>query len=358
MRRLAQLLLSAITICVFMGCATIAPPRPPSLDLPKPPSDLRASRKGDRVLLSWTVPEMTTDRGTIRTLGPTQICRGSGDLKTCGAPVGEVSTPVVRPSPSAKKPQGSYTDSLPAQRAGDSAAASITYSAQVLNREGRTAGLSNQVHVPLVRTLPPPRDFHASVAKEGVVLSWTGDVASAESDDLHYVYRVYRHTEGNAESALAGEIPVAQGSLTLTDSTIEWQKTYYYHAEAVTLIRQANGSQLAVEGDDAPEAKVFADDVFPPTVPSDLQAVYSGPGQALFIDLVWAPVSDVDLAGYNVYRHEEGLTPVKVNGELVKTPAYRDNKIVSGKSYFYSVSAVDIRGNESAHSEEASESVP
>jgi fibronectin type 3 domain-containing protein len=49
---------------------------------------------------------------------------------------------------------------------------------------------------------------------------------------------------------------------------------------------------------------------------------------------------------------------VKVNPEPVKMPAFRDVQVVSGKSYFYSVSAVDQRGNESARSEEASESVP
>jgi fibronectin type 3 domain-containing protein len=39
-------------------------------------------------------------------------------------------------------------------------------------------------------------------------------------------------------------------------------------------------------------------------------------------------------------------------------PAFRDAQVVSGKNYFYSVSAVDLRGNESARSEETSESVP
>jgi len=71
-----------------------------------------------------------------------------------------------------------------------------------------------------------------------------------------------------------------------------------------------------------------------------------------------APVSDVDLDGYNVYRHEDGMPAVKVNDHPLKTPAYRDSSVASGKTYFYSVSAVDVRGNESAHSEETSEAVP
>jgi hypothetical protein len=49
---------------------------------------------------------------------------------------------------------------------------------------------------------------------------------------------------------------------------------------------------------------------------------------------------------------------VKVNSELVKSPAYRDSGIESGKSYTYSVSTVDVRGNESGRSEETSEVVP
>ena len=69
-------------------------------------------------------------------------------------------------------------------------------------------------------------------------------------------------------------------------------------------------------------------------------------------------MSDVDLDGYNVYRHEEGSAPVKINAQPIRTPAYRDTNVVSGKTYFYSVSSVDVRGNESARSEEASETVP
>ena len=115
---------------------------------------------------------------------------------------------------------------------------------------------------------------------------------------------------------------------------------------------------IEVEGDDTPEVKIFAHDVFPPAVPSGLQAVFSGPGQEPFIDLIWAPVTDADLAGYNVYRHEEGAAAMKLNAAPEATPGFRDTEVVPGKIYFYSVSAVDQRGNESARSEETSERVP
>jgi hypothetical protein len=346
---------------MLAACATIGPPQPPSLELPKPPTDLRASRKGDRVNLAWTIPTMTTDRETIRSVGPTLICRGPGELSACGAPAGKITTPIppTKAGASVPKPQASYTDAIPSQLERDDPSAFITYAIQVLNRDGRAAGFSNQVHVPLARTLPSPRDFRVRVAKEGVVLSWVGESVSVPPVDVQYVYRVYRRAEGSNERVPTGDAPAGvETSFTIIDANIEWQKIYYYHAEAVTMIHR-NSSQLEVEGDDTPEIKVFADDVFPPTVPAALQAVYSGPGQKPFIDLVWAPVTDADLAGYNAYRREEGMAnPVKLNAELIKVPAYREENVAAQKKYFYSVSAVDVRGNESVRSDEASEVVP
>lgn len=344
---------------LFSACATIGPPQPPSLNLPKPPLDLRAARKGDRVILTWSIPTKTTDRQTVRTIGSTQICRGS-ELKECGTPVGKTTTPVPKPTTQVKKPkvEASYTDTLPPALKTDTPGASTSYAVEVLNRDGRGAGLSNLARVPLLRAVPPPPDFQAKVTAQGIVLSWTNNLPTG-SPNLRYLYRVYRRQEGAAEAALAGEVQAGSDShLSLTDSNFEWEKTYQYHAEAVTIITEPNKPEVQIEGDDTPVVTVFADDVFPPAVPSGLQAVFSGPGQQPFIDLVWAPVSDVDLAGYNIYRHEEGSALTKLNTEPVKSPAYRDTNVVSGKRYIYSVSAVDVRGNESARSEDTSEAVP
>jgi hypothetical protein len=142
------------------------------------------------------------------------------------------------------------------------------------------------------------------------------------------------------------------------DHSFEWEKTYLYRATVVNEIHEEGKTEAQFEGDDTPSVKVFAHDVFPPAVPSGLQAAFSGVGQQPFIDLIWAPDTDADLAGYNVFRREVGNEPVKINSELVKTPAFRDMNVAPGKTYVYSVSAVDVRGNESARAQEASEAVP
>jgi len=362
-RSTPKLLLALGAPLVFTACATMAPPQPPSLDLPKPPSDLRATRKGDHTTLTWTVPSVTTDRKTIRSMGSTQICRGlQTKLVQCGIPVGEAAaqpTPVAPRSPKQKAAR-SYTDSLAGQLHADNPSAFITYAVEVLNADGRGAGLSNQVQVSLARTLPPPRDFAGHVTGQGVVLTWTNTLPVAgPTPPLRYIYRVYRRSGDSPQQILAGEIPAgSERSLSLTDSSIEWEKTYQYRAETATVVAQKNQPELQIEGDDTPEITVFTRDIFPPAVPSGLQAVSSGPGQKIFVDLVWAPVTDLDLDGYNVYRHEAGGAAVKVNPEPVPTPAYRDANVISARRYFYSVSAVDVRGNESDRSEEASETVP
>lgn len=374
----------------LVGCASIGPPLPPSLELPKPPVDLHAERKGDEVRLTWTIPARTTDRQSVRYLGKTHICRSvDSALKECVAPVGEAAPPADfkgGAKSSAKKLTATFVDTLPSALEHEHPTGFATYAVEVLNTAGRGAGLSNQVHVPLVPTLPPFSDFSAQVTAQGVMITWQCPPMGGRRTGVKYLFRLYRRPESSSsETRIAdidatecaagpgGLVPLAgQPSNTATnahkeqgniitlflDQSFEWEHTYFYRSAVVSVVETAGKPTVEVEGDDTPEVKVFAHDVFPPGLPAGLQAVFSGPGQQPFIDLIWAPVPDADLAGYNIYRHEEGAAAVKVNGEPVKTPAFRDMQVASGKTYFYSVSAVDVRGNEGDRSEEAAETVP
>jgi len=357
------------TLCAALlsltGCGAPGIPRPPSLDLPQPVADLRAVRKGDKVFLAWTLPTETTDGLRVRHLGIARICRSNDPAASdCVNPIGTVTppTPESQQKKSAtpgEKRQASYTDQLPASLVSDDPAAQLFYAVSVLNQRGRSAGLSNKVVVSAVVALSPPSDFRAQVTAEGVLLSWTGNPQSVETPQSRHVYRVYRREDGTTADTTVGEMPFGElRTYLLLDHSFEWEKTYEYRATVVQLIQVEGRPETQFEGDDTPAVRVFAHDVFPPAVPSGLQAVFSGVGQQPFIDLIWAPDTDADLAGYNVYRHEPGTAEQKINSEIVKTPAFRDTNVSPGHSYFYSVSAVDVRGNESAHSAEARESVP
>jgi hypothetical protein len=352
--------LCLVLAALLSSCGSPGVPLPPSLELAKPVTDLRAVRKGDKVFLAWTAPTVTTDRHSIRHPGSTEICRNVGPtIGECGSPVAKVAPAKV--SESKKAPEGqqaTFTDKLPATLQSANPTSNVTYAVSVLNSYGRSAGLSNKVQVPAAPTLPPPSDFQAELTADGVRLEWTPIPPPPEIPGLRFVYRIYRREQGTNKDAIAGEIPVAPESpANLLDHSFEWEKTYAYRATVATLGVAANGERQ-VEGDDTPPVTIVAHDLFPPAVPTGLQAVFSGPGQKLFIDLVWTPNSDSDLAGYNIYRHEQGASPVKFNSELIKAPAFRDTQVLSGHQYFYSITAVDVRGNESPYSEEGSETVP
>lgn len=67
----------------------------------------------------------------------------------------------------------------------------------------------------------------------------------------------------------------------------------------------------------------------------------------------WLPNTELDLAGYNVYRSTvTGSGYAKVNGPLVADTTYRDSGLMSDTMYYYVVTAVDSSANESPHSTE------
>lgn len=383
MKRHPGKFITAAALCLLLiNCAQVGPPLPPSLELPKPPTDLRASRKGNLVTLNWSEPTLTTDHQSARYIGPTLVCRSEkSEISECGNPAVMLPAPPAIAKAASKHPPRSsgstrpeplsYNDTLPAALLQQNPAADITYAVEVLNRNARGGGLSNRVHVPAIATLPPPTDLSAELTGDGVVLSWTSSGKFSNSA-IELRYRIYRRQESSGQESsgdessgkdvIAGEVPVPittsePSAVHFTDSGLEWEKTYLYRVTAVSIVKR-DDSEVQVEGDDSPPVRVVAHDVFPPSVPAGLQAVYSGEGQKPFIDLIWAPVTNADLVGYNVYRSEASEATVKVNSELVKSPSYRDNAVASGQTYTYSVSAVDVRGNESQRSEATSESVP
>ena len=358
MRTLTAFALLAVAL-LLVGCGTPGAPLPPTLDLPQPPSDLKATRKGDRVTLTWTVPQQTTDKALAKHLGTTRVCRSQQRVMSECEAVGQ-----LPPGQVLAGKQATFTDALPRDLQQQNPTGSASYAVEVQNARGRSGGLSNQVPVPLAPTFPAPA-VRAIVTANGPEVLWrpTGCLAQAQ---VSCVYRVRRR-----QSEEAPEKEVAIGDvedrgqfagnvdyeLKFTDSLAEWEHTYVYRVTPITRVPQAGGT-IEVEGDDSQPVELRAHDVFPPATPTGVQAVYSGLAEQKFIDLTWAPNTDNDLAGYYVYRHEQGAAPVKISSDMVKTPAFRDGNIQPGHTYYYSVTAIDLRGNESQRSAETSESVP
>lgn len=334
-------------------------PQLPSLQLARPVEDLTASRKGNKVQLDWTLPRKNTDRTLVKAIPESRICRHDGTalMSGCSA-VATVQNP--KPEEKRKNEQGpavrmKYIDTLPVELGEKDPAGFVRYAVEIMNSRDRSAGLSNQVLIPVAPTIAPP-EISLKVEADGVVVSWENAEVPAPPKGLAFRYRIMRSPQGaNAYIALADVEPAPDGSY--LDKTFAWETKYDYRITSVTLVN-AQGVNMAVEGDDSKPIETFTRDIFPPAEPTGLQAVFSSVGQKPFVDLSWAPNLEGDLAGYNVFRSVDGGEPQKLNQKLVPVPSFRDETVVLGKTYQYSVSAVDLRGNQSPRSSETTEVVP
>jgi hypothetical protein len=355
-RNAILMLLSGCALALLSSCATPGAPMPPSLQLPRPVEDLNYARKGARVVLSWTPPSQTTEHLGLKHPGVTYICRSVNryPVNTCEM-VKRLTPDEVAHVTDKKRELAIYEDVLPADLINTGSFA--TYSIDVFNDRGRTAGISNQLRVPLAPTLPAPQDLRVTVTPQGPTLQWTASPHPTLANTV-FIYRVMRRLQGvpNFNQVQDVRADVA-GLQSLLDSGFEWEKQYDYKLVPVTEITQGSAN-IEVEGEDSPVVTIVAKDVFPPAKPTDVQAVFSSVGQKPFIDLTWTPNTETDLAGYDIYRHEANAEPVKINAQPVKAPSFRDDNVKPGTKYFYSVVATDLRGNQSPRSSETSEQVP
>jgi hypothetical protein len=123
---------------------------------------------------------------------------------------------------------------------------------------------------------------------------------------------------------------------------------------------QDEGRTLEMRSVPSVPAEITLEAIYPPEVPTSLTAAGFSPTQTstaapggFAVDLVWQPVEDADLAGYNVYRQPLGPTGspvgerVRLNPGTVPQAAFHDDSASAAGRYRYSVTAVDTEGNES-----------
>ena len=339
-----------------IGCGVPGAPLPPSAEIPKFVGDLKAQRKGATVTLTWTTPTETSDGELIRKPGKMLVQRalssGRSDLQ-----FQTISELPLQPTLNEGRGEQATAKDILTDALRSGGAELAVYSILAQGRNGKSFGLPNRVSVPLLRSLPPPKNVSAHLVPLGVMLKWETDLPQAAGSPAEkQQFKVMRRVQGSNEAVVVKQIDAsAYGDL--VDNAVEWEKTYQYWITPITLW-QTEKRKGVIEGDDSAMVEILAHDSFPPAAPAGLQAVFSAMPQNSFIDLTWSANTEPDLAGYNVYRHSGNGPPAKVNSELVKTPRFADPNIQPGMKYFYSVSAVDLRGNESGKSEETSETVP
>lgn len=353
------------------GCGTPGAPLPPSLKLPDPVTDLSASRTGDQVALTWTMPKKNTDKLLIKGNIAVRICRKDGS----GA-----CTPVPGDLAIAPAAHGAFTETLPPTLAA-ATPRPLTYFVELRNSKGRSAGLSNGAAVLAGEAPSPVIGLSAQLRKDGVVLRWTAE-STTEPSTVIRLHRKLLTPQGKGGSAgkppahpgvLAPEPePVEQSLLVddaahpgrspdrVLDKTIRFGEVYEYRAQRVARIEVA-GQTLELPGPISDAIRVEAIDVFPPATPSGLAAVATAADSTAgpSIDLSWLPDTEPDLAGYAVYRREGASDWQRISPQQpVIGPAFHDPQVQAGHTYRYAVTAIDQLGHESPRSTETEETIP
>jgi len=348
-----------LALSALLGCGVPGAPLPPSADIPRFVGDLKAVRKGDTVTLTWTTPTETSDGELIRKPGKMLVQRALRSGQSSDLVFKTISELPLQPTLKEDRGEQAFAKDTLTDLLRSGGADFAVYTVLAQGRNGKSFGLPNRVSVPLVPNLPPPQKLSATPVPTGVEITWElpGSAQSASNPKTQYAYKLMRLLQGAKDPVVVTQLKPDNSPRGFIDTGIEWEKNYQYWIVSVTLWHDGN-RKGEIEGDDSPIVDVLAHDSFAPASPSGVEAVYSAAAQNSFIDITWTANTEPDLAGYNVYRHTGDEQPVKINSDLVKTPRFADPGIQPGMKYFYSVTAVDLRGNESAKSEETSETVP
>ncbi|MGC9293084.1 MAG: hypothetical protein ACP5EP_10250 [Acidobacteriaceae bacterium] len=355
--RVYAVLVAALLMAAGIGCGMAAAPQPPSLQLPKPVTDLKAERTGNQVQLTWTMPKETTDNLKLKLPVPVRLCVQTIS-RECDT-VGNIQAAPGKPA--------TFTSALPPTLA-QGPLRTITYQVFAQNAQGRAAGASNDA--PALAGMAPPQvlGLTAQVVPQGVLLHWQ-PVPDLPQGTVFEIQRTWlnppvkqapasaaarttppqktsspaiapshppkaTHTQtGTPQKEIPGPAqPIEQTLLVhlpagpaapaaiqdpgaALDSSIQWGQAYRYTVARVvqrpaspateTVTTQA--LSMRIQGQPSQPIVILAKDSFPPATPQRLAAVpvsAAMTGGAPAVDLSWSANAEPDFAQYRVYRRD------------------------------------------------------
>jgi hypothetical protein len=352
---------------LIVGCGAPGEPVPPTPPIPTAITDLSASQAGDGVMLSFMMPRKSVVGETLPEVPTMEILRGS--LLPDGT-VDPKSFHVVDTVPGAmiasytEKGKVRFLDPVAPEEIRAHPGATAVYRVRARVTDKKVSANSNDASVKLFVVGAPVENLRANLTENGIELSWTPPEKTSSDEPIAGIeqYHVYR---GEIDPSAAEDVekdinraawksPLVQIASTTTpqyrDSAFDYGKTYVY------VVRETLGGAAAgLESNDSHSVILTPKDTFPPAAPQGIVAAVLPGAEAgkLVVDLSWSINVEPDLAGYRVYQSEQqGQRGTLITPALLLTPAYRDSSVAVGQHYWYTVTAVDRAGNESAPSEQ------
>jgi hypothetical protein len=356
---------SLFVIFLAAGCGAPGEPTPPSPPVPAAVADLTAHQAGDGVELVFTLPSKSVSGDKLSATPAVEILRGA--LKPDGKPDPK-SFRVVYGIPAAMI--GNYlaaghihfADPIAPEETKTHPGATFAYLVRTRVSRKRASADSNVVTARVFPVAESIASLQVQVTESAVKLSWPTPMRTSSGEPLRAIsgYHIYRgEIDPKTPAPASRDLTVIEWSSPLAllgtsgtnsydDTQFEFGKTYVYIVRSV--ITQEG---IELESDNSESATVAVLDIFPPASPQGVVAVLL-PGatpSSLVVDLSWSINPETDLAGYRVYRSEqEGARGQLITADLLPVPAVRDTSVEPGHRYWYTVTAVDRAGKESAPS--------
>jgi predicted small lipoprotein YifL len=355
MKRPAGILVLALSVVAAApSCGRKGPLRPPVAREPQPVGHLGAVQRDTAIVIGWTNPTKYADGRSLPGLAAAELwgyemsadeagrALNARDFEARARLLRRVAPPEFKPPFRAAEenaPDGVVLYGFEGAKAGSLVLALSVRVLDAANRPSRFA-------VPLIvrtRACPvPPAMGEPRLFRDRIELDWTTPAANIDGSAPAALggYTVYR-SEDRGRFEKRASVPA--GETTFADRDFEFGRTYSYFVRAST-----TESEPGLESGDSETRDITPRDVFPPGAPAGLVAV-AGPG---VISLSWEAGREANLAGYKIWRREEGGAAFRplVSG-LVTANAFTDASVEKGKTYIYAVSACDRDGNESPKTE-------
>jgi hypothetical protein len=315
-RLLAAVLAAAL---LNFGCGYIGGPLPPLANIPSPITDLAARQRGSTIIAHFTIPTFTTEHIGIRENLNLDLRIG---IWPEGAGVETWAASAKHISPG-KPANGIATYEIPAA---EWAGKEVVVAARVVAENGKESSWSNYYVLPVVAPPQQPQDLHAESTAGGMRLTW-------RADGQHF--RVLRKAGDEPQFSVVAQ-DIAQQEWTDPQASAGTAYTYLVQ----TIVPLGNGKEAESE---LSEVKIIAS--APPLgAPANIIAV-PAPNS---IELTWDAVSG-DVTGYRVYRAAGGGDFTKL-ADVNGIPAYSDRAVEHGKTYRYTIAALDSNGREGPRS--------
>ena len=311
-----------VFVCaVLADCGYVGEPLYPALNIPARVSDLSAVERGNKIEVGFTMPALTTEGLTLKSIGSVELRAGPNPAGN-GFQVDQWATSAKRIDVSIPLQIGPVRAETPLQ---EYVGKEIIVAVRVGNAKGRMSEWSNLVIVQVKPPLATPSDLRTIPVAQGVRLEWH---APEEPK-----FRIFRSTEKESNPVELATVEKPE----YLDTSTEYGKTYVYYVQGV---------DEKVESDVAGPVSITTKDTFPPAAPSGVTASAG----INTIELAWERNTEPDFKGYRVYRSTDAGEFEKI-ADSIEAPSYSDSRIESGKHYRYQIVAIDQAGNPSPPSQ-------